>query len=133
MICSAIDITARKLAEQVIERANEDLERRVNERTGSSCAQTRSSRPRSRNVNVSRQRYRLANHKLNTLSGITRHDILNQITAVVMYLSLIREVGDRSGRHRVLEKIEEVTQMIQKQIQFTRDYQDIGVRRAALA
>ena len=32
-ICSAIDITARKLAEQVIERARNDLEMRVNKRT----------------------------------------------------------------------------------------------------
>ena len=38
---------------------------------------------------------RLANHKINTLTGITRHDILNQITAIVMYLSLIREIRDR--------------------------------------
>ena len=68
----------------------------------------------------------LANRKLNTLSSITRHDILNQITAIVMYLSLAEEVVTDPTTREHLQKIEQVTQLIQKQIRFTRDYQNIG-------
>ena len=126
VICSAIDITSRKMAEQVIESAREDLERRVNERTEELM---RANEELTAEIEE-RKRFevaiRLANHKLNTLSGITRHDILNQITAVVMYLELIREQETDPALLGYLGKIGDVTQMIQKQIRFTRDYQDIG-------
>ena len=126
MICSAIDITARKLAEQVIERARDDLERRVNERTEDLL---RVNKELSAEIEE-RKRFeaaiRLANHKINTLSGVTRHDILNQITAIVMYLSLIRETETDAVVAGYLDKIGDVTDMIQKQIRFTHDYQNIG-------
>lgn len=126
VICSAIDITARKLAEQVIERAREDLERRVNERTEELL---RVNRELSAEIEE-RKRFeaaiRLANHKINTLSGVTRHDILNQITVIVMYLALIRETETDPHVTGYIDKIGEVTDMIQKQIRFTREYQDIG-------
>jgi len=125
-ICSAIDITARKLAEQVIERARDDLERRVNERTEELL---RVNKELSAEIEE-RKRFeaaiRLANHKINTLSGITRHDILNQITAIVMYLTLISEMETDDLISGYLKKIEDVTDLIQKQIWFTQDYQHIG-------
>jgi signal transduction histidine kinase len=68
----------------------------------------------------------LANRKLNTLSSITRHDILNQITAIVMYLSLAEETVTDPVVVGQLKKIEQITDLIQKQIRFTRDYQNIG-------
>jgi PAS domain S-box-containing protein len=126
VICSAIDITARKLAEQVIERARDDLERRVKERTEEFL---RVNKELSAEIEE-RKRFeaaiRLANHKINTLSGITRHDILNQITAIVMYLALIREMETDDVISAYLKKIEDVTDLIQKQIWFTQDYQHIG-------
>jgi PAS domain S-box-containing protein len=127
VICSSIDITARKLAEQVIERANEDLERRVNERTEELMRANKELTAEIQERKRFEAAIRLSNHKLNTLSGITRHDILNQITAVVMYLSLIQESETDPVVTGYLKKIEDVTGMIQKQIRFTRDYQDIGV------
>ena len=69
----------------------------------------------------------LANRKLNTLSTITRHDILNQITAIVMYVSLAEERVKDPALLEHLRKIEQSTQIIQKQIRFARDYQDIGL------
>jgi len=126
VICSAIDITSRKMAEKVIERAREDLECRVNERTREllfANAELTAEIDERRRVGAAIQ---LANHKLNTLSSVTRHDILNQITAVVMYLALIREAETDPSIIRYLEKIDEITRLIQKQIKFTRDYQTIG-------
>jgi len=128
VICSAIDITSRKMAEQVIESAREDLERRVNERTEELMRANEELTAEIEERKRFEAAIRLANHKLNTLSGITRHDILNQITAVVMYLELIREVETDPVISGYLGKIGDVTQMIQKQIRFTRDYQDIGER-----
>jgi signal transduction histidine kinase len=68
----------------------------------------------------------LANRKLNTLSSITRHDILNQITAIGLYLSLAEELATGDEVISNLHKIGKITDLIRIQIQFTRDYQDIG-------
>jgi signal transduction histidine kinase len=68
-----------------------------------------------------------ANKKLNLLSSITRHDILNQLTALFGYLELM---GGDSQDPKVLKYIElekSIAETIRKQIQFTRDYHEIGV------
>jgi PAS domain S-box-containing protein len=126
VVCSAIDITERKLAESVIQRARDDLEQRVLERTEELLRSTDELKAEIHERKRFEAAIQLANRKLNTLSSITRHDILNQITAIVMYLSLVRELVDDPTTQEHLQKIEEVTQLIQKQIQFTRDYQNIG-------
>jgi len=87
VICSAIDITERKLAELVIQKAREDLERKVKERSEELIRANEGLKAEI----LERKRFeatlQLANRKLNTLSSITRHDILNQITAIMMYVS----------------------------------------------
>jgi PAS domain S-box-containing protein len=126
VICSVIDITERKLAEKVIQKARDELELRVRERTGEL---TRANEVLKADIQE-RKRFeaviQLANRKLNTLSSITRHDILNQITAIVMFLSLAEEAETDPTVIEHLHKIGQITRMIQKQIQFTRDYQNIG-------
>jgi PAS domain S-box-containing protein len=126
VICSAIDITERKLAEQVIEKARDELERRVAERTEDLLQANAELSAEIQERKRFETAIQLANRKLNTLSNITRHDILNQITAIVMYLSLTQEMVKDPDTLEHLKKIEQVTQLIQKQIQFTRDYQHIG-------
>ncbi len=126
VICSAIDITDRKIAEQVIAKAREDLEQRVRDRTEELVQANEVLKSEIQERKRFESAIQLANRKLNTLSSITRHDILNQITAIVMYLSLAEENVTDPAVIEQLRKIEQVTDLIQKQIRFTRDYQNIG-------
>lgn len=70
-----------------------------------------------------------ANRKLNLLSGITRHDIKNQIFSLKAYLELSREVlGDAAGMAEFLIKEERAVLAIERQIAFTKEYEDLGVK-----
>jgi PAS domain S-box-containing protein len=68
-----------------------------------------------------------ANEKLNLLSSITRHDILNQLTALSGYLELMGEGPLTPQTQKYIETGKRIAETIKKQIQFTRDYHDIGV------
>ncbi len=68
------------------------------------------------------------NKKLNLLSRITRHDILNQLTALAGYLDLIREESENPKIHTYVDAEKRITETIRRQIQFTKDYQEIGVQ-----
>ena len=70
------------------------------------------------------------NKKLNLLSGITRHDIINQVSAAQMFVDLIKIEGEISPDSKTMEDlkiIEEALKRIERQIVFTRDYQDLGI------
>jgi len=67
-----------------------------------------------------------ANKQLNLLSSITRHDILNQITALNGYLTLIRDEIPDGTATGYLDMLESVAGTIETQIAFTRVYQDLG-------
>ncbi|EHQ34964.1 PAS domain S-box protein [Methanoplanus limicola] len=70
----------------------------------------------------------IANSKLNLLSNVTRHDVLNQVTAVLGYLELIREFSGRDDDvSEMVSKIEILMNTIQHQLLFTKDYQEIGI------
>ena len=67
-----------------------------------------------------------ANKKLNFFSKFTRHDILNQLTALKGSLELSREFTRDTGLLTSIDKEMAAAEAIQSQILFTRDYQDIG-------
>lgn len=67
------------------------------------------------------------NRKLNMLSTITRHDILNMIMVIREYLEMSEETGDDTVIRGYMMKEKEAVNAIQNQIEFTRYYQDIGV------
>jgi signal transduction histidine kinase len=70
----------------------------------------------------------LANKKLQLLSSITRHDILNQLMALRGYLELSAGlVGDPERMQEYIRKEEKAAETIEQQITFTRDYQELGV------
>ncbi len=71
---------------------------------------------------------RRANKQIVLLNSITRHDILNGITKLLAFLEIAkRETQDAKQLERI-EKEKEITNTIQRQITFTRDYQNIGIR-----
>ncbi len=68
-----------------------------------------------------------ANRKLNLLSSVTRHDVLNQLTVLLGYLELSKEYESPEDFNDMMVKVELAAGTIRHQISFTRDYQDIGV------
>jgi signal transduction histidine kinase len=67
------------------------------------------------------------NRKLNLLASITRHDILNQLTVLLGYLDLLKEELHDERILSFLEHAEVAAHSIQHQIEFTREYQSLGV------
>ncbi|MDD1687463.1 PAS domain-containing sensor histidine kinase [Methanoregula sp.] len=66
-------------------------------------------------------------NKLNMLSSITRHDILNQIMGLRTFLELSKEDLKGTKYEAFIDKEEQAAEAIQRQIEFTKYYQDIGV------
>ena len=65
--------------------------------------------------------------KLNLLSNITRHDILNQLTVLLGYLELSKSYAMDPVLREYLSKEEVSAETIRRQITFTRDYQTVGI------
>ncbi len=65
--------------------------------------------------------------KLNMLSSITRHDILNQLMVLGGYLVISKDTIKDPEILGFVRKEEEAVTSIRRQIEFTRYYEDIGV------
>ncbi|OPX64127.1 MULTISPECIES: PAS domain S-box protein [unclassified Methanoregula] len=74
---------------------------------------------------------REANRKLNLLSSITRHDVANQLTVVHGYTQLAAMKEPDPVVKDFLAKIEAAVVTIQRQIEFTKQYQELGVHAPA--
>ena len=68
-----------------------------------------------------------ANRKLNLMSEVTRHDILNQLLVLSGYLDLVRNLSSDPKATDYLDRCNDAIRTIRTQISFTRDYQNIGV------
>jgi PAS domain S-box-containing protein len=71
---------------------------------------------------------RRANEKLSMLNSITRHDMINQISVISGYLDLAKRKSKDPVILDYLAKIARGTTNLEKQIAFTKDYQDMGVK-----
>jgi signal transduction histidine kinase len=78
-------------------------------------------------LDTSREAIHTANRKLNLLSMITRHDIKNQLTALLTYITLSRMIPQDPEMTATIDKEEIVANNILRQIEFTRTYEEIGV------
>jgi PAS domain S-box-containing protein len=75
---------------------------------------------------------RQANRKLNLLSGVTRHDIKNQLLALSGFLDLShKSLEDPIRTREFIEKEKIIAQTISRQISFTKDYENLGVKSPA--
>jgi PAS domain S-box-containing protein len=70
----------------------------------------------------------MANRKLNLLSDVTRHDITNQLTILIGYMDLVKAKNEDPEIFGYLERGERAASTIGEQIQFTREYQGIGMK-----
>lgn len=71
-----------------------------------------------------------ANRRLQLLNDITRHDIINSLTGLFLLLS--RSEAKAAGNPELLTEVhkeKEIAELIHRQIIFTRDYQEIGLRK----
>jgi PAS domain S-box-containing protein len=69
-----------------------------------------------------------AHKKLNLLSSVTRHDMMNKFTGLLVYIDLAKSQGDPEKITLYLQRIDEIARMIQEEIAFTQDYQEMGVK-----
>lgn len=71
---------------------------------------------------------RIANRKLNLLNNITRHDILNSLHGLLGLLEMAQDTVKDKESSQILSDMKISAGQIQKQITFTRNYQDVGVK-----
>lgn len=76
----------------------------------------------------SQSAFQTANKKLNLLSSITRHDIRNQLLALMGFIGLAKMKNTDPDMLHFIEREERAAQNIQRQIEFTKNYEEIGVR-----
>jgi len=74
---------------------------------------------------------RQANKKLNLLSSITRHDINNQLTVQMGYLSMLEMKQPDTTNNEYFQKVSIAAKRISAMIRFTREYEEIGVHAPA--
>lgn len=75
---------------------------------------------------------RQANRKLNLLSGITRHDIKNQLLSLSGFLEVSKKtVTDPEKTMQFIEKERRIADVISRQISFTKEYENLGVNAPA--
>nr|WP_321497171.1 PAS domain S-box protein [uncultured Methanolobus sp.] len=70
---------------------------------------------------------RQANNKLNLLSSITRHDIVNQVMVLEGYLLLLAEKVTDPEQIELIRRMKDNIRSIERHIMFTKDYQEIGI------
>ncbi|NMB79744.1 MAG: HAMP domain-containing histidine kinase [Methanomicrobiales archaeon] len=66
-------------------------------------------------------------NKLQLVGSITRHDVLNQLTAIVGYNELLSMIIQDPKQKSFLEKERFAIDKIRRQFQFAKDYQNIAV------
>jgi PAS domain S-box-containing protein len=73
---------------------------------------------------------RQVNAKLNLVSSITRHDILNRLQVIYGIVSLLQDGISDATFGGYLKKAEESAIAIRRQIEFTADYKNMGLAKA---
>lgn len=69
----------------------------------------------------------LANNKLAILNSITRHDSLNTIVGLLGLTDMAKAAFSPAERDQLLDEIKSLGRVLEAQINFTREYQEVGV------
>ncbi len=77
------------------------------------------------------QAFREANHKLSLLNSMTRHDVANQLTILQGFAQIASLKKGDPVIADYLAKIIAAADTIARQIEFTREYQELGVKAPA--
>ncbi len=131
------DITARKIARDELEQKNLELNA-ANEQMAAMFEELKATEESlvARNRELEEQRKALhkselglqhANRKLTLLSGITRHDVVNQLMALSGYVELSADCSQDAKFVQLREKEQNLIEMIHQQILFMQEYEDMGV------
>ncbi len=72
-----------------------------------------------------------ANRKLNLLSGITRHDISNQLVALSGRMELLEAKISEPQALEQIAKAKSAAERIYRMVQFTKEYENVGVNTPA--
>jgi PAS domain S-box-containing protein len=70
---------------------------------------------------------RQVNRKLNLISSLTRHDILNRVSVLLGYLDRAKSMTGDTALLDHLDRLEVSIKTIAKLVQFTRDFKDLGI------
>jgi PAS domain S-box-containing protein len=70
------------------------------------------------------------NTKLNLVSSVSRHDILNRLTIIYSTLSLLQGSLTNPDQIDFIKRAEKATTAITRQMEFTRDYKNMGMEKA---
>jgi PAS domain S-box-containing protein len=73
----------------------------------------------------------MANEKISLLTQLTRHDISNLITGLDGYLLLLQEKQSSAEDDAYISSCISIVEKIGRQLQFTREYQEIGSHQPA--
>jgi PAS domain S-box-containing protein len=68
-----------------------------------------------------------AGKKLAILNSITRHDVLNQVLAISGNAAMLERKGLNPEQEKLVQRMKRSAETIQRQMEFTRAYQEIGV------
>jgi PAS domain S-box-containing protein len=73
----------------------------------------------------------VSNKKLTLLSSITRHDINNQLTILMGYLTLLEKKQPDPSSNEYFMKVSTAAKRISAMVKFTKEYEEIGVHAPA--
>lgn len=71
---------------------------------------------------------RQANAKLNLLSSLTRHDLINKLMVVMGYVELLNKKSLDPDSEHYLDRMDKVLRSLHSEVKFTKDYQDLGLK-----
>jgi CheY-like chemotaxis protein/two-component sensor histidine kinase len=129
ILLSTYEYAVRKNTE--LQEAHEQMSV-LNEELTASMTDVRTANTNLMNENAERSRIEIAladaNRKLNLMTSVTRHDINNQILILQAYIDLAETGSSDPVILQYLRKAGIAAQTIQKQIAFTKQYEDIGVK-----